>query len=893
MDGYVTSIGFALWGSASYLKVYDEAVRLANIEIAEIDILVDDWKKGVAAGLLATGHGPLEGRKDVVFQELSAAMLKKAQDLRLAGNAANATIPKFRAVKVDLLAAYCKVLTPAKALAEQMSAVVQFMAPFSQRVTQIGPKLKKVEPKTGAGVQDLIDAVALLKPAIDAYADAALIAAVSAGGDAVALGLKVTAIKAKTAKKCYFGAAQLAADSFKVSDLAKGKTDYEQSIFKVRGEQAKRVGTAFSAVADLEKVAIGATLVRLATAATAWDQAEAHYAAGKYAEAMQIVNAEEANTDAALREMEGYVPDRVKTKLDQLKLDANYALAAPLLEGVPKTMDMLARIAKFGIDFSGELTALHKVCDDAALLLAGLADPAGHAAEAVAGAKEVVNTLKAHDSYAEFFKGALDPIEVKLGQVLTTEVLQQTLTTLKALAAHAPGHTAFERARSSATDSLDSIDRHASKAFVSLQRGQIAEMIRLANESAATHDTAEAIRIAETAVARGHEATNLLRAYEEYLKSLAKFDTFVTGLRDNLAVEHLALLGFLTTARATSQLRVADQQLPAAHTALNKGLDDAVNMDKVIAVLKPAAVASVTKMALESRFRLDLKVMEDADNEINYNQRNVSIRRVYEVMTKVPDKHHRDKNSLRRLEMFPKEVGTSYYSSDRKLIQLKCGRSDDHVAEQISDTTKELTQPIDEDCKPKPGAAKPARFDWTVMHEVGHAIDDSEGEFMLKKHLNQAEFGTWQAHTIAQVVDAVYAVWAYDKDYLYEALCGNQPAPVARPDTFGGDDPAWDKLRTDALAWIALVREDAANWWDGGKCAAAQAKFGKRVYVESYTRTWHSYAFDARKQGITGYQFRSPWEWFSEIYAAYRTGVLKDTHPAIDRGNGWMPTLLN
>ena len=44
--------------------------------------------------------------------------------------------------------------------------------------------------------------------------------------------------------------------------------------------------------------------------------------------------------------------------------------------------------------------------------------------------------------------------------------------------------------------------------------------------------------------------------------------------------------------------------------------------------------------------------------------------------------------------------------------------------------------------------------------------------------------------------------------------------------------------------------------------------------------SWVSYKLAARSQGITGYQFRSPMEWFAELYAAYFSKKLNPKHPA-------------
>ncbi len=41
----------------------------------------------------------------------------------------------------------------------------------------------------------------------------------------------------------------------------------------------------------------------------------------------------------------------------------------------------------------------------------------------------------------------------------------------------------------------------------------------------------------------------------------------------------------------------------------------------------------------------------------------------------------------------------------------------------------------------------------------------------------------------------------------------------------------------------------------------------------------------ARARAISTYQFRSPYEWFSELYAAYHSKKLKDTHPSV----AWAP----
>ncbi len=88
--------------------------------------------------------------------------------------------------------------------------------------------------------------------------------------------------------------------------------------------------------------------------------------------------------------------------------------------------------------------------------------------------------------------------------------------------------------------------------------------------------------------------------------------------------------------------------------------------------------------------------------------------------------------------------------------------------------------------------------------------------------------------------------------------------------TFSGDKARFENF-------VNAAQTD--NVWDS-QGLTDQATLGKRVYHEGYPNTWFSYLADARKRGITSYQFRAPGEWFSELYAAWKIGKLKAGHPA-------------
>ena len=111
-----------------------------------------------------------------------------------------------------------------------------------------------------------------------------------------------------------------------------------------------------------------------------------------------------------------------------------------------------------------------------------------------------------------------------------------------------------------------------------------------------------------------------------------------------------------------------------------------------------------------------------------------------------------------------------------------------------------------------------------------------------------------------------------ERQYVMDRILRN---PVVAPTGLTGDAKAkFDKFETFANAALK------ANVWDS-QSDSQKAKLGDRIYHEAYPTTWVSYLADARKRGITGYQFRAPGEWFAELYAAWKVGKLKASHPAV------------
>lgn len=88
-----------------------------------------------------------------------------------------------------------------------------------------------------------------------------------------------------------------------------------------------------------------------------------------------------------------------------------------------------------------------------------------------------------------------------------------------------------------------------------------------------------------------------------------------------------------------------------------------------------------------------------------------------------------------------------------------------------------------------------------------------------------------------------------------------------------------DLLKHPAVAFCKkLMVSGDDGLWDKGDSAAKTYALGDMVYHESYENTWWGYKLSARDKKVSNYQFRSPDEWFSEIYACYYTKKLDPSH---------------
>ena len=130
---------------------------------------------------------------------------------------------------------------------------------------------------------------------------------------------------------------------------------------------------------------------------------------------------------------------------------------------------------------------------------------------------------------------------------------------------------------------------------------------------------------------------------------------------------------------------------------------------------------------------------------------------------------------------------------------------------------------------------------------------------------------------VLPVAEAVAGYLEFDAGYIAAYMSGTADPPVPEPKDCEPEE--WERRRVSAKMWIDQARE-GKNPWQSASAAKACTIDGI-CYQESYENSWTSYPIAERKKGVSGYQFRAPGEWFSELYAAYHSGKMNSAHPAM------------
>ena len=316
-------------------------------------------------------------------------------------------------------------------------------------------------------------------------------------------------------------------------------------------------------------------------------------------------------------------------------------------------------------------------------------------------------------------------------------------------------------------------------------------------------------------------------------------------------------------------------------------------LDTLMAELPEDKPQSFVKEAMKARYGFEVKQFKKKNPDrlsdlsdleaVADSLPDKSLKALYGMLGEVPIAHIKGKVS--ELVRFTEEKGGAAYGSTEKKVYMYCGRSDDPKATQqqfgVEGDVLPPGEVVDEACEPANKDPVPY-FKFAAWHEVGHAEDDAGDHMTRLKGI-----AGWTCPNVEEVARVAAAHLKYDEGYVLAMLRDKASKPPtdkpAKPDDMSQAD--WDDARVRAEEWCRAVREDTKIWNHGSR--SKERAINGRVYHEAYADDWVSYDFSARAQGITGYQFRAPGEWFAELYAAYYAKKLKPSHPAM----AWLTTL--
>jgi hypothetical protein len=272
------------------------------------------------------------------------------------------------------------------------------------------------------------------------------------------------------------------------------------------------------------------------------------------------------------------------------------------------------------------------------------------------------------------------------------------------------------------------------------------------------------------------------------------------------------------------------------------------------------------------------QIIKDSDKEVDPKKEAAMLKELYVTLSRAPvfPASHLTSLTVSLRPAAAESEGGVYYG-DSKSVEVTCKRPAEsfNYGNQLNSASY-FPDGVDENCKA--ANSDPVNyFDWATLHEVAHAVD-AKNQFMDKKGA-AVKYGAWKVY--GQSVEPIAGVVANKfgsslaapektklENYALTLMKNGDPGAPTTPEQRAVKD------------WVDKVRVGKTIWWDGNACK--NLAIGGRVYQEAYDGGWwNSYDLAARRQGIHGYQFRAPGEWFAELYAAYYSDKLKPSHPFV------------
>ena len=310
--------------------------------------------------------------------------------------------------------------------------------------------------------------------------------------------------------------------------------------------------------------------------------------------------------------------------------------------------------------------------------------------------------------------------------------------------------------------------------------------------------------------------------------------------------------------------------------ALLRRPDGPKMLDEVVKELGGDLPERAMEQVLEKRFKMKVDISSAGSDDTSSAA--VSLQHIYTMLSQVPEAHVKGNSNLGRIELYKNLDGESTYNYGEDSMTLQAGRAE--KSRPVPLLPEDETAKVDPDCRPKEDVT-PSYFDWATLHEVGHSVDFKLG--FMKARAGDSKFGGWSEHgaDVGLIAEKASSALDFDEEYIRQTLQGRTAEPPPLPDDV--EESAWRKKQKAVDDWCAAVKD---RLWDDVAKSRACALDGV-VYQEAYPNLWVSYPLAARTAALSAYQFRSPIEWFAELYAGYHSGLLKDSHPA----RSWLEAL--
>ncbi len=302
--------------------------------------------------------------------------------------------------------------------------------------------------------------------------------------------------------------------------------------------------------------------------------------------------------------------------------------------------------------------------------------------------------------------------------------------------------------------------------------------------------------------------------------------------------------------------------------------------------------------------------------------------RLWDVLDSLPASHI-NRTVIRTIVDEGRHLPTGYYSGGDQKVAVTYNAA--FVNQVKVGTARSAVKFITPEQKDKFGAKNV--FDQVVLHEIGHSIDALL--HIMERHQSSDLFGGWESYSTVKEAAAAM-VRAYrtevprEKDIddnvlaeIAEGQCLNKfhhkafmnrrtkfkdiidQSKVSRGARQTEETDEQYQARMAALykdhPVVQAAKQGSAIKLTGLRggwqfADGDQIALGGRAFHLAYKGSrhaqddnkdedsWVSYKLSEREHKVSLYQWRSPGEWFAEVYANFELGTLEDTHPLYE----WM-----